>query len=204
MTALAGLAGLVGLALLLFESVHALDGSTFTTGATILLYGGLSLIVVAGVLSIVAINRLGSPSTDAAAYTELRGYPRPYSPRASEITFASAVRICLTKFADYSGRAGRPEFWWFVLASVLFTVAIAFVGAVLTAATQSIAPLLVLYLLAVAGLLFPGSAVTVRRLHDTGRSGWWYWIGLVPFGGLLLLIFELTASDPGPNRHGPP
>jgi uncharacterized membrane protein YhaH (DUF805 family) len=60
-----------------------------------------------------------------------------------------------------------------------------------------------LFLVVALGLFLPSLAVTVRRLHDTGRSGWWYLISLVPFGGIVLLVFCCLDSTSGPNQFGP-
>jgi uncharacterized membrane protein YhaH (DUF805 family) len=109
----------------------------------------------------------------------------------------------LKKYADFSGRARRKEYWFFVLfniiISVVLTVCDVFMGTYSAAANIGI--LTAIYTLAV---LIPGIAVSVRRLHDTGRSGWWLLIVLVPLiGALVLLIFMLIDSHPGQNAYGP-
>jgi len=109
----------------------------------------------------------------------------------------------LKKYADFSGRARRKEYWFFVLfniiISVVLTVCDVFLGTYSAAA--SIGILTGIYTLAV---LIPGIAVSVRRLHDTGRSGWWLLIVLVPLiGALVLLIFMFIDSQPGQNAYGP-
>ena len=109
----------------------------------------------------------------------------------------------LKKYADFSGRARRKEYWFFVLfniiISVVLTVCDVFMGTYSAAA--SIGILTGIYTLAV---LIPGIAVTVRRLHDTGRSGWWILIILVPLiGAIVLLIFMLIDSQAGTNAYGP-
>ena len=108
----------------------------------------------------------------------------------------------LKKYADFSGRARRKEYWVFVLfniiISIVLTVCDVFVGTY--SASASIGILSGIYSLAV---LIPGIAVTVRRLHDTGRSGWWILIVLVPIvGWIVLLIFMLLDSQPQ-NAYGP-
>ena len=116
----------------------------------------------------------------------------------------------LKKYAQFYGRARRKEYWYFALFNVLVTlglmvltgVAAMLIGhsdpsVVMTAFTIP----LFLYMLA---MFIPSLAVTVRRLHDTGRSGWWYFIAFVPFvGGIILFIFTLLEGDPGPNMYGP-
>jgi len=105
----------------------------------------------------------------------------------------------LKKYAEFNGRARRMEYWMFAL----FNFIIAIVLNVLTTIIGE--PVLIaipaLYSLFV---LIPGLAVTIRRLHDTGRSGWWILIVLVPvIGGLVLLVFMFLDSDAGDNEYGP-
>ena len=124
---------------------------------------------------------------------------------------ASAIRACLGKYASFRGRARRAEFWWFVLAFSLAQVAVMLLDIALLGETrqsdhgfsgQTDAPVLtVLFMLAV---IPPYISVLVRRLHDTGRSGWWYWIILVPMiGPLVLLFFLVSRGTAGPNAFGP-
>jgi uncharacterized membrane protein YhaH (DUF805 family) len=107
----------------------------------------------------------------------------------------------LKKYAKFTGRSRRKEYWLFVL----FTLIIAFVlgiidGAAGLASNIGWGPLGGLYTLAV---LIPSIAVSVRRLHDTNRSGWWLLIALVPLiGAIVLLIFMVQASQQGENRYG--
>ena len=108
----------------------------------------------------------------------------------------------LKQYAVFKGRARRKEYWFFILfnliASVVLTVIDFMTG--LLDAELGIGLLSGLYSLAV---LIPSLAVTVRRLHDTDRSGWWLLIGLVPLlGAIVLLVFMLLDGTPGDNRHG--
>ncbi|MBC7271754.1 MAG: DUF805 domain-containing protein [Streptomyces sp.] len=102
----------------------------------------------------------------------------------------------IKKYAVFSGRARRKEYWMFVLFYLIFYVVLAAVGAAIDAVWLPV-------LLTVA-LLLPGLGVNVRRLHDTGRSGWWILIGLVPLvGSIVMLVFTCSDSQPGPNQYGP-
>lgn len=102
----------------------------------------------------------------------------------------------LRKYAVFSGRAGRPEFWYFVLFNAIIEV----VGEIIGARVGIVALLLALYGLAV---LLPSIGVAIRRLHDVNRSGWWLLIGLVPIiGGIILIIWYASSGTPGPNRYG--
>jgi uncharacterized membrane protein YhaH (DUF805 family) len=103
----------------------------------------------------------------------------------------------LKNYAGFSGRARRTEYWMFFL----FNVIIDIVLNVITLAIQQVSILGTIYGLAV---LIPGLAVGVRRLHDTGRSGWWLLIGLVPLiGAIVLIVFMATDGEPGDNAYGP-
>src|ERR1700674_2033185 len=109
----------------------------------------------------------------------------------------------LKKYADFSGRARRREYWVFVLFNIIISIVLTVCDAVLGtySAAASIGILSGIYTLAV---LIPGIAVTVRRLHDTGRSSWWILIVLVPIvGAICLPIFMLIDSQPGQNAYGP-
>lgn len=112
------------------------------------------------------------------------------------MTFAQAIRSCYSKYVTFSGRAPRSEYWFFVLFQCLIVVAY---GLLMPFETGRA----LLGLLLLANFL-PAICVTVRRLHDTDRSGWWYWIGLIPLvGAILLLIWFCTRGTSGANRFGP-
>lgn len=109
----------------------------------------------------------------------------------------------LKQYAVFRGRAHRPEFWYFVLFNIIISLVLTMVDNILgTFDPESNAGLLSgLYALAV---LIPSIALLVRRLHDSGRSGWWVLIALVPLiGFVVLLIFAVLAGTPGPNQYGP-
>ena len=108
----------------------------------------------------------------------------------------------LKKYAVFSGRARRKEYWMFLLLTSIVELALGIIEGILGIAPQSKQSVLgSLYALAV---IVPSLAVSVRRLHDTDRSGWWLLIGLVPLiGNLVLLWFVARDSQPGDNRYGP-
>jgi uncharacterized membrane protein YhaH (DUF805 family) len=106
-------------------------------------------------------------------------------------------RVVLEKYADFTGRARRSEYWWFTLANIVAVIIL-----LVLAAVSNI--FWVLYAIYAIGLIVPSIAVTVRRLHDTDKSGWWIFIALVPFvGGIILLVFMCIDSTRGPNQFGP-
>ncbi len=104
------------------------------------------------------------------------------------------------KFADFSGRARRPEYWFFVLFIYIITFALYGIDyMVLNAGESGYGIFSSLFGLVT---LVPSISVAVRRLHDTGRSGLWYLIALIPFGGLVLIYFLAQDSEPD-NQYGP-
>ena len=109
------------------------------------------------------------------------------------------------KYATFAGRARRKEYWMFALVNFVICVALAIAGMAMLGKSQNSAlildAVLGIYLLLI---LLPSLAVTVRRLHDTGRSGWWFWIQLVPFvGPIVLFVFTVLDGTPGTNAYGP-
>lgn len=110
--------------------------------------------------------------------------------------FAEAVKSGLSQYAGFSGRARRSEYWWFQL----FFLLVLAVAAGVDAAVGTEA---VLFAVAFLALMLPTLAVSVRRLHDTGRSGWFYLLNWVPIvGPILLLVWFVTDSHPD-NQYGP-
>ena len=98
----------------------------------------------------------------------------------------------LRKYATFSGRAPRSEYWWFVLINFLIALALALV--------DHSRMLLRLYMLA---MIIPFIALHARRLHDTDRSGWWQLIGVIPvIGWIILLFFYVSPGTPGTNSYG--
>ncbi len=108
----------------------------------------------------------------------------------------------LSKYAEFGGRARRSEFWYFTLVNIIILIVLEVLGATIHGSVGVVfMALAAIYALAV---LVPTLAVTVRRLHDTGRSGWWYFIALVPaVGPIILLVFECSDSVPETNQWGP-
>ena len=133
------------------------------------------------------------------------GTPAPggYSPAPSHagaptgpMSLPDAVRSVLTQYANFSGRARRSEFWWFYLAQVLASIVAGIIDGIIGVSLFQIVVGL--------GLLIPMLAVGARRLHDTGKSGWWQLIGLVPIvGWIVLIVFWATDGHPATNQHGP-
>ena len=107
------------------------------------------------------------------------------------MNFGQAIKTCFNKYATFAGRAGRPEFWWFVLFSLLVTAAASMIG-------QRLEGLVSL------ALLLPSLAVGARRLHDIGKSGWFQLLWFIPLIGWAFLVYwAVQASTPGHNEYGP-
>ena len=103
----------------------------------------------------------------------------------------------LKNYVVFQGRARRKEYWMFVLFNLIFSIIIGVIEAILDISQY----LTYIYTLAI---LLPSLAVAVRRLHDTGRSGWWLLISFIPIiVGIILLVFECLDSDPNTNKYGP-
>ena len=123
-------------------------------------------------------------------------------------SLVAATRTVLSKYATFSGRASRAEFWWWILAVFLLMLLVGFIDGAILAPLMGFGAFAdnagrPLSLLASLGVLLPGHAVSVRRLHDIDRTGWWILIGLVPILGLLVLLyFYVQRGDAGPNRFG--
>ncbi len=107
----------------------------------------------------------------------------------------------LKKYAVFSGRARRKEYWMFGLFYLIFAIVLGIIDGILGIGGEDGGLLSGLYVLA---MLIPSIAVTIRRLHDTDHSGWWLLIGLVPvIGTIILLIFLVQDSQSGENQYGP-
>ena len=108
----------------------------------------------------------------------------------------------LKQYAVFRGRARRREYWMFILVQLLLIIALAFVDAMLGTTVDDDFGIVSLVFVLLTAL--PGIAVGVRRLHDTGRSGWWLLLNFIPLiGQLVLLVFYASDGTPGDNRYGP-
>lgn len=108
--------------------------------------------------------------------------------------------VCLSKFADFSGRARRKEYWTFALVNGAIAVLLSLLD--IACGEDSSAFTVIIALFAIV-ILIPNLSVSVRRLHDIGKSGWYLLIGLIPLiGGLVLLVWTLMDSEPGDNQYG--
>ncbi len=114
-----------------------------------------------------------------------------------------AVSSVFSKYATFSGRARRSEYWWFVAFSIVLLIVALVID---NAAGLKISGQQIGWVYSVVALLLfiPSIAVTVRRLHDTGRSGWWWFLSLLcGIGAIILFVFCLMEGTRGPNEYGP-
>jgi len=129
--------------------------------------------------------------------------------------------VITNKFFQFAGRAPRREFWYFMLFSIIVSIVVGIAGEILgfmyvipmevpvisesgemINTTQNI-PINTLQIVFGLSMIFPSMAVSIRRLHDIGKSGWWYLVGLIPLiGAIVLLVFFTTKSDNETNEYG--
>ncbi len=123
------------------------------------------------------------------------------------VPFQEAVRSAIEDhYVDFTGRASRSEFWWFVLALYATNVIFFLIGALVHDYVSNVIGWIIIGLMQVFSLavLLPYLGLAVRRLHDTGKSGWWLLLGLIPIVGIFIVIYMLCKeSDPYPNQYGP-
>lgn len=113
------------------------------------------------------------------------------SSASGAMTFNQAIQVCLRKYAEFEGRAARPEFWW-------FTLFVALVASALTYIHQTASEV---FLIAV---LLPFLAAGARRLRDIGKSPWWLWFLLVPVGGIVVLGYFWSQPSASPRADESP
>tara|TARA_A100001037_G_scaffold103161_1_gene93850 strand:+ start:162 stop:566 length:405 start_codon:yes stop_codon:yes gene_type:complete len=121
--------------------------------------------------------------------------------------FMDAVKnAIMNNYVNFSGRASRSEYWWFFLFSFLSAIlamildGLTGIELIDAGAGVSYGPF---YILTAMGFFLPSLSLMVRRLHDSGRSGWWYFIALVPcVGFIILIVFLIMDGEPHPNAYG--
>jgi len=136
----------------------------------------------------------GAPATDG----QFDAYDvAPYDDSGASMGFGQAIATCFRKYAVFSGRASRSEYWFWALFQFLLLIVLSFADVALRGLGS------VLALLAALVMFLPGLAVTVRRLHDSDKSGWWLFIWLVPLvGPITVIVFLCLRGTDGPNRFG--
>ena len=106
------------------------------------------------------------------------------------VSFIDAIKSAFTHFADFKGRARRSEYWWFFLFNTI-------AGSIISAAIPDLAWVWTLL------LLIPGISLAVRRLHDVGKSGWFYLWVLLPLAGFIIVLIQFLKDSGEDNQWGP-
>ena len=118
------------------------------------------------------------------------------------MTFMEAIQTVFQKYAVFEGRARRSEYWWFVLG---YSIVNGVLSGLASACSGSTMGSIVSVISGIVGLacLVPSIAVTTRRLHDTGKSGWWQLLSLTCVGAIVVIVWTAMDSQPGDNQYGP-
>ena len=110
--------------------------------------------------------------------------------------FMTAVKTCINKYFTIEGRAARSEYWWFYLFNIILVI--------IASVLDGMIGLPLFSLVVMLGLIAPGICVSIRRMHDKGKSGWWLLIGFVPLVGFLYILYLfVTPGTSGDNDFGP-
>ena len=126
------------------------------------------------------------------------------------MTLTKSIKSVFSKYATFTGRASRSEYWYFTLFNIITSTLLFLLGIAIGAATGGSDGVpgglivgYILYIIYGLGVLIPSLAVTVRRLHDTNNSGWLILLGLIPcVGGIVLLVFMILQGTNGENKYG--
>ncbi len=128
------------------------------------------------------------------------------------MTFLESIKTCLTKkYGSITGRASRSEYWWFVLFYTIGTLILGYFAGFASIITSAYGyedviflsgPGGILFIIFVLAMIIPCITVSIRRLHDLDRSGWWFLVSLIPLGSLLLSIYFLFKGTDGANSFG--
>ena len=142
---------------------------------------------------------IGAPPPQQPAYGYAGAYAGGGDGPLETPGFIGAFKDAVTtNYAKFDGRTSVGGYWRFVAINIAISIVLAILG-------EAAAVFSVLGLLVSLALFIPGLAAGVRRLHDTGRSGWWLFILLIPLvGAILLIVWLATGGNPGPNQYGAP
>ena len=116
------------------------------------------------------------------------------------MNFTQAISSGFNNYVNFTGRAARSEFWYWTLFAILASIAGELIDLALFSSSSTFTPVQTLVNLA---LFLPGLAVSVRRLHDLDRTGWWLLLIFTVIGMIVLLVWDCMRGTVGPNRFGP-
>lgn len=145
-------------------------------------------------------------------YNQAPEFQPPFNPEPQyyqrQVSFGEAITRALTvNYCNFSGRASRSEYWWFALFSFLVGLPFTIAQYAYFFATNGESSLIITILswIVSLALFLPSLGLSIRRLHDINKSGWWYLLGIVLccVGGLILIYFYCQDSDPTDNEYGP-
>ncbi|WP_194767114.1 DUF805 domain-containing protein [Tamlana sp. I1] len=113
------------------------------------------------------------------------------------------LKVLRDNYANFSGRARREEYWMFTLFNVIFLIVIMAIS-ISVALTTDTPALMGLYGIYILGTIIPSFALVVRRLHDVGKSGWFYFVSIIPIiGPIWFFVLTVTEGERGANQYGP-
>ena len=118
------------------------------------------------------------------------------------MNFQTSIKTCFNKYAVFSGRASRSEYWFFVLFGILGGIISAIIDTMILGYSAEVnGPINLIFSVA---LILPSIAVTTRRLHDINKSGWWQLLWLTVIGGIVVIVWNATEGEKKKNKHGQP
>ena len=124
------------------------------------------------------------------------------------MTFTDSISTCINNYATFKGRAPRSEFWWFwlfyILVQIVAGMVFGIIGYSIGGQQGCSISLSICSVLCVVLLIVPYLSVLVRRLHDTGHSGWWFFISIIPLIGSIWLLILLVSDSDEENQYGLP
>lgn len=118
-----------------------------------------------------------------------------------QVSFGEAINMALAQnYCNFNGRSSRSEYWWFTLFMAMINFGLGFILGIFGAGQSGIN-----FITGIVGLAFllPSIGLCVRRLHDTGHSGWWILLAVVPLANILLIVWFCQDSYHGMNQYGP-
>ncbi len=119
------------------------------------------------------------------------------------MTFGQSISRCFSKYCTFTGRASRSEYWWWILFTAIIGLLFGIPSGLQSIHESSPSGLPVISYIVSAVLFLPSLGVLFRRLHDTGKSGWWWLIGFIPvIGTIILIVFCCQPSQTFPNQYG--
>jgi uncharacterized membrane protein YhaH (DUF805 family) len=114
--------------------------------------------------------------------------------------FAGAIAAGFRNYVNFGGRATRPEYWYFVL----FIVIVSIIAIAIDFAVFGDQQMFLIYGIFSLATFLPSLSVFIRRMHDTGRTGWWFFLNFIPLiGPILVIVWLCQRSEAGPNAYGP-